>query len=88
MNRVGILFAEQQGFTAINGKYDGLIILLQTAGLIGFIGFLGLAVWNAWSAWTQGRWASRLWSIVLLVAAGVVLWAAATFGLLGYGLNY
>jgi len=78
----------QQGFTAINGKYDWLVILLQTAGLIGFIGFAGLALWNAWSAWTRGRLASRLWSIALLVAAGVALWAAATFGLLGYGLNY
>tara|TARA_R110000782_G_scaffold258620_9_gene348660 strand:+ start:5153 stop:7126 length:1974 start_codon:yes stop_codon:yes gene_type:complete len=78
----------QQGFTAINGKYDWLVILLQAAGLVGFIGFLGLALWNAWSAWTQGRWASRLWSIALLLAAGITLWAATTFGLLSYGLNY
>ncbi|MEA3538980.1 MAG: serine hydrolase domain-containing protein [Pseudomonadota bacterium] len=78
----------QQGFTAINGRYDWLVMLLQTAGLIGFIGFLGLALWNAWNAWTEGRWASRLWSVALLAAAGIMLWAAATFGLLDYGLNY
>jgi len=81
--------AMMQGFAAINGKYDWLVILLQTAGMIGFIGLLGLALWNAWSAWADAHgWAARLWSIVLVVAAGVALWAAAAFGLLGYGLNY
>ncbi|BBE33533.1 serine hydrolase domain-containing protein [Sphingosinicella microcystinivorans] len=89
---VGWLFIfsamSQEGFTAINGKYDGLVIVLQAAGLIGFIGLLALALWNAWSAWTGGRWSSRLWSVILVGAAIVALWAAATLGLLSFGLNY
>lgn len=78
----------QEGFTAINGKYDGLVVVLQAASFIGFIGLVALAAWNMWSAWTKGRWASRAWSLLLLAAAIIMVWMAVTFGLLGFGLNY
>jgi hypothetical protein len=79
----------QQGFSAINGKYDGLIAALQAMGMIGFIGLPALALWNAWGAWTgTRRWASRVWSLLLVAASIIALWAAAVFGMLAYGLNY
>ncbi len=84
-----VFSAMTQGFGGINGKYDTLVVILQTVGIIGFIGLLLISLWNLWSAWTgAASWGSRIWSVAVLLASIVLLWVANVFGMIGYGLNY
>jgi hypothetical protein len=40
------------------------------------------------AAATERRWPAKTWSIVLTLAAFVVLWAAFVFKLISFGTNY
>jgi len=61
----------------------------QVFAFIAFIGGLLLTLWNLKAVWTgQRRWPAKLWSIVLVFCAFVMLWIAVTFHLIGWGVNY
>lgn len=69
-----------------HGSFDWLIVLLQVAGTIAFFGLFGLAAWNLWLAFKGKRsWFSKLWSVLLLLAALIVLWVALVFKLISFG---
>ena len=73
----------------LSSRTDGVLWLLQIAGAVAFVGAVGIAGWNAWLTWRDGRsWARRLWSVAILLATLVVLYVAATFGLLAMTVNY
>jgi CubicO group peptidase (beta-lactamase class C family) len=68
---------------------DPILWLLQIAGAIVFVGAVGIAAWNAWLTWRDGRrWTRKLWSVLVLLATVVVLYVAATFGLIAMTVNY
>jgi len=68
---------------------DALLWLLQIVGAIVFVGAVGVAGWNAWLTWRDGRvWTRRVWSVLVLLAALVVLYVAWAFGLLAMTANY
>lgn len=71
-------------------KTSGALIWFnQIAGLLLFFGFLGLALWNARAAWTRGGgWLSKLWSGLIVLAAGIMLWVALAFRLISFGANW
>lgn len=76
-------------FALLGGALDWLIWLLQIAGVIAFFGMLGIAVWHLWLAWKGKRgWFSRLWSVLIVLAAFFILWAALGFKLIGFGTDY
>jgi CubicO group peptidase (beta-lactamase class C family) len=70
-------------------KFDPIVRFAQLFGLIAFIGGFALMLWNLWVVW-QGtrRWPAKIWSIVLVLSAFIVLWVAFAFKLIGFGLNY
>ncbi|MGH6780479.1 MAG: serine hydrolase domain-containing protein, partial [Sphingomonadaceae bacterium] len=76
-------------FSLLGGQLDWALILLQIVSPIVFLGLVGVAAWNLWLIWKGKRgWFSKLWSIVLLFSAIVLLWAAAGFNLIGFGTNF
>ncbi|KQM97305.1 serine hydrolase [Sphingobium sp. Leaf26] len=67
----------------------GLIWFNQIAGLLLFFGFVGVAGWNMYLAFQARRgWFGKLWSILLLLAAIVMLWVALAFHLISFGANW
>ncbi len=70
--------------------FDPVLRFDQIFGAIAFLGGAALIFWNLWKVWRGGgrRWPAKLWSVVLALAAGVMLWVAFAFHLIGWGVNY
>ena len=74
---------------SLNGRLDPLLWLAQIFGVLAFWGGLALMVWNLKAVWGgQRRWPAKVWSIVLVISAGAVLWVALVCKLLSFGTNY
>jgi hypothetical protein len=72
-----------------HGSTDWLIMLLQVAGALAFFGLFGLALWNAWLAWRgKSGWFAKLWSLLLVLAAFVILWTALVYKLISFGTEF
>jgi hypothetical protein len=73
----------------LSAKFDWVVRLAQIFGVIAFIGGLGAMSWNLWKVWNgTHRWPAKVWSVVLVVAAALVLWVACVCKLMGFGLSY
>jgi CubicO group peptidase (beta-lactamase class C family) len=74
----------------MSAGFDWLLHLAQLVGIVAFIGGLVCMVINLRAVWTGGarRWPAKTWSIVLTVSAFFVLWVAAVFNLLSFGVSY
>ena len=76
-------------YNHLSSKFDSTLHLTQLFGVIAFVGGFALIIWNLWTVWTgQRRWPAKVWSVVLALAALVVLWIAFTFNLINFGTNY
>ena len=74
---------------SLNDGSDALLWLLKIGGAIAFVGLLGFAAWNAWLTWRDGRrWTAKLWSLLVLLSALIVLHVAWSFGMLAMTVNY
>jgi CubicO group peptidase (beta-lactamase class C family) len=83
---VNSMFADLSNLTSDS---DGKLWFMQIVGLVVFLGAVGLAAWNVMFAWKTGRrWPSKLGSVLILLAALMVLYVAFTFGLLDMTVNY
>ena len=83
---ISMLFGD---ISLLNSGANAALWLLQVAGAIVFVGAVGIAAWNAWLTWTDGRhWTRKLWSVLVLLAALVVLFTASTYSLLAMTVNY
>jgi CubicO group peptidase (beta-lactamase class C family) len=68
---------------------DPVLWILQIAGAVVFFGAVGLAAWNVWLTWRDGRhWTRKIWSVLILLAAIVVLYVAISFGLMSMTVAY
>jgi CubicO group peptidase (beta-lactamase class C family) len=73
----------------LSAKFDSTVRFAQIFGIIVFIGGFGVMLWHLWTVWSgTRRWPAKVWSVVLALAAFVVLWVAVAFNLIGLGLNY
>jgi UPF0716 family protein affecting phage T7 exclusion len=46
-------------------------------------------LWYAYTAWKSGwRWPGKAWSILLVIAAGMVMYVGFVFKLIGLTTNY
>jgi CubicO group peptidase (beta-lactamase class C family) len=73
----------------LSAKFDSWLLLTQAFGAIAFIGGCAAILWNLRTVWAGNRrWPAKTWSIVLTLAAFVVLWAAFAFKLINFGANY
>jgi CubicO group peptidase (beta-lactamase class C family) len=71
------------------GGFDPWLWVLQGISLVAFVGGFALLAWNLYVTWTEGRrWPAKLWSVVLLLAAAVMLWIAIAFKLFAFTVRY
>jgi CubicO group peptidase (beta-lactamase class C family) len=86
MASVVSMFSDLNKTTA---AFDPVIRFDQVFGFIAFIGGFLLTLWNLKTVWSGGRrWPAKLWSVVLVLSAFIVLWIAFAFHLIGWGVNY
>lgn len=73
-------------FSSMNGELDGLLIALRVATPLVLLALFGATAWNLRLVWkgAPGKFA-RVWSVVLVMSAIVLLWIAVVFHLIGYG---
>jgi hypothetical protein len=73
----------------LGSTFDAAVHFAQLFGLIIFIGGFGSMLWNLWTVWSGARrWPAKVWSIVLTLAAFMVLWVAVAFNLISFGVLY
>jgi CubicO group peptidase (beta-lactamase class C family) len=70
--------------------FDNVIRFCQVFGALAFIGGFLLTLPNLRAVWSDAkrRWPARIWSVVLVLSAAVVLFVAFTFHLISWGVNY
>ena len=72
-----------------DGPNDSVFWLLEIAGAIGFFGLLVAALWSFVLTLKEQRgWGSKVWSLLLLASAVVVLYVALVFHLIHFGAKY
>ncbi len=88
----GWMFAIQTmmgDFNNLNPSFDPVIYTLQILGFVAFLGGFGVILWDAWLVWRGKRgWKAKVWSLVLVLAALIVVWVGFAFNLLSLGANY
>lgn len=73
----------------LSGALDWVLYTLQFLTPIALFGLLVLAAYNLWLVWTEKRgWFAKLWSVLFVFGAAMLLWVALGFHLIGFGTNY
>jgi hypothetical protein len=68
---------------------NAVLVLLELLSIIVFIGGFLVMLWYAYTAWKSGwRWPGKVWSILLVISAGMVLYVGLVFKLIGLTTNY
>lgn len=85
----GAITAMSSSIAYLSSKFDPVIWLLHAMSLVVFLGAPLIALWNGKIVWTATRtWPAKVWSLVLVVACGSVLWVAIAYRLVGLSANY
>jgi hypothetical protein len=88
---VGWLVAAQTmlGDLAHQDSFNAILIPLELLSFIIFIGGFLVTLWYAYTVWRGGlRWPGKVWSILLVIAAGTVLYIGLVFKLIALTTNY
>ncbi|HEV8406300.1 MAG TPA: serine hydrolase domain-containing protein [Sphingomicrobium sp.] len=88
---VGWLVAAQTllGNLASQASFNAILLPLGLLSFIIFIGGFLVSLWYAYTAWRSGwRWPGKVWSIVLVIAAGTILYVGVVFKLVALTTNY
>ncbi|MDT9599181.1 serine hydrolase domain-containing protein [Sphingosinicella rhizophila] len=75
-------------FTADENTIDFRIIMASLLTLVGYAGGLLLAFANGWMAWRNRGWASRLWSVTLILSFFILAWVAWQYKLLSFSTDF
>lgn len=83
---IGMMFAD---FNHLTARFDPVVHATQLFGILAFVGGFLLMLWNALAVWSgRRRWPAKVWSVVLVVASGALLYTAFVYHLLGLGVGY
>jgi CubicO group peptidase (beta-lactamase class C family) len=88
---VGWLVAAQTMLSdlANQGSFNVILPLLELLSFVIFIGGFAIMAWYAYTAWRSGwRWPAKVWSALLVIAAGTVLYIGLVFKLIAFTTNY
>ncbi|HEX4736877.1 MAG TPA: serine hydrolase [Allosphingosinicella sp.] len=68
---------------------DGFFWLMQILSLVVFVAAVPVTAWTVWQTWRdKRRWTRKLWSILVFLAALMVLYFAARFNLFAMTVHY
>jgi CubicO group peptidase (beta-lactamase class C family) len=82
---MSVLFGDLANASAL----DAFVLPLQLLSIVAFIGGFAAMAWYAYAAWRSGwRWPAKVWSILLVIAAGAILYMALVFKLIGLTTHY
>jgi CubicO group peptidase (beta-lactamase class C family) len=83
---LSMLFSD---LTRLGGAFDAIILTLQVLTFLVFFGALAVFAWYLWQVWRGKRgWKAKVWSVLLVLAAIVMIWLGFAFHLLSLGTNY
>ena len=83
---ITLMFAD---LANLAGAFDPLTIALQILTFIVFFGSLAIFLWYLVQVWRgKRRWWAKVWSVLLVLAALVMIWLGLAFHLLSLGTNY
>jgi CubicO group peptidase (beta-lactamase class C family) len=84
-----VLAQTMLGNLANQAGFNALLLPLELLSLIVFVGGFLVALWYAYTVWTGGwRWPAKVWSILLVISAGMVLYLGLVFKLIALTTNY
>jgi CubicO group peptidase (beta-lactamase class C family) len=70
-------------------SFNSILILLELLSIIVLFGGFAVMLWYAYTAWSgKWRWPGKVWSILLVISAGMVLYVGLVFKLIGLTTNY
>ena len=68
---------------------NAILVLLQLLSIIVWVGGFAVMLWYAYTVWrNRWRWPGKVWSILLVIAAGMVLYVGLVFKLVALTTNY
>ena len=77
------------GDLANQATFNAILLPLELLSIVIFIGGFAVMLWYAYVAWSKRwRWPGKAWSILLVIAAGTVLYVALVFKLISLTTNY
>jgi CubicO group peptidase (beta-lactamase class C family) len=77
------------GENLLNGSFDGVVVAIEVASILGYVGGTAALLWATTQAWSLGRpWVARLWTLALALSGLVLLWTAYTHHFMNFYLNY
>lgn len=81
--------AMMKDFSNMSDALAPWLWLLYVAGVVAFAGALLVNVWNVKVVWSdRGRWFAKLWSLLLVFAAAIVLWGSYAWKLLAFTTDF
>jgi len=84
-----VLAQTMLGNLANQAGFNALLLPLELLSLIVFVGGFAVMLWYAYTAWSKGwRWTGKVWSILLVLAAGMFLYIGLVFKLISLTTNY
>jgi CubicO group peptidase (beta-lactamase class C family) len=70
-------------------SFNAMLIFLELLSIVVFIGGFVVMLWYAYSVWAnRWRWPAKTWSILLVIAAGMIVYVGLVFKLIGLTTNY
>lgn len=76
-------------FSSMNGELDWALITLQIMTPLILLGLFGAVWWYALLSWRHiGMRFAKIWSLLLVAGAALLLWVGIAFHLIGFGLNF
>ena len=88
---VGWVLAIQALFGDLGNEasMNAILMLLQVLSILVWVGGFAVMVWYAYTVWkNRWRWPGKVWSILLVIAAGMVLYVGLVFKLVALTTNY
>jgi len=81
--------AMTKDFSNMSDSLAPWLWLLYVAGVVAFVGALLVNIWNVRIVWSdRRRWFAKLWSLLLVAAAAIVLWGAFAWKLLAFTTDF
>jgi CubicO group peptidase (beta-lactamase class C family) len=82
---MSMLFADLGNEASLNA----ILLILELLSIVVFIGGFAVMCWYAYNAWrNKWRWTGKVWSILLVIASGTILYIGLVFKLVGLATNY